>query len=133
MRNAKSFDRVLPLLVLCLFLGACSHMPRMLGGTPDEDMRLDGEQRHEVELNVGRTLSLDMRDPGLSGYVFAGTAFNPDLLRLDGIEPLEGGKRMRYVFTALAEGECDIIIKIRKPEPGYRADVFKLIHVTIVK
>ena len=94
MRNAKSFDRVLPLLVLCLFLGACSHMPRMLGGTPDEDMRLDGEQRHEVELNVGRTLSLDMRDPGLSGYVFAGTAFNPDLLRLDGIEPLEGGKRM---------------------------------------
>ncbi|OIO01581.1 MAG: hypothetical protein AUJ49_07380 [Desulfovibrionaceae bacterium CG1_02_65_16] len=127
------FPSTLLCLALCLALAACSHVPRLLGGSPNENMRLDGEQRHEVTINVGRTLTLDMRDPGISGYLFAGTSFDPALLRLDGIEPFEGGKRMRYAFTTLAQGECDIVIKIRKPEPGYRSDVFKLIHVTIEK
>lgn len=111
----------------------CAHMPRMLGGSGDLDLRLDGEQTHEASLPVGRALTVDMREPSLSGYVFAGTTFNPDLLRLENIEPFDGGKRVRYTFTALAEGESDIAIKIRKPEPGYRPDVFKRVRVTITK
>jgi hypothetical protein len=134
MRTASHLARVvLPLLALGLVLAACSHMPRMLGGSPNVELRLDGEQKHETELPVGRTLTLDMRDPGASGYVFAGTSFDATMLRLDGIEPFEGGKRVRYVFTTLAEGQCDIMIKIRREEPGYRPDVFKLVSVTIGK
>lgn len=133
MRTTPRIVRIVPVVLLALFLGACSHMPRMLGGSPNVELWLDGEQKHETEVNVGRTLTLDMRDPGLSGYVFAGASFDPGQLRLDSIEPYEGGKRVRYTFTALAEGQGDIIIKIRREEPGYRPDVFKLINVTIVK
>jgi hypothetical protein len=108
-------------------------MPRMLGGSGDLDLRLDGEQLHEASLPVGRSLVLDMRDPGLSGYVFSGTVFDTSQLRLTGIEPVDGGARIRYTFTALAEGESEVVIKIRKPEPGYRSDVFKRVRVTITK
>lgn len=131
--TAKRLARVLAVLAVLTLFTACAHIPRMLGGTPDEELRLDGEQRHEVTINVGRTLTLDLRDPRSSGYVFSGTSFDPALLRLDGIEPTDGGKRMRYVFTGLAQGEADIILKIRKPEPNYPSDVYKLIHVTIEK
>lgn len=121
-------------LVLATLLAAgCTHMPRMLGGTGNENLMLDGEQKHETDLPVGHSLSLDMRDPGLSGYIFSGTVFDPKLLRLDGIEPYDGGKRVRYLFTTLDEGECDVVIKIRKNEPGYVSDVFKRIRVTITK
>lgn len=126
------------LLLACLaLLGTlalgCAHMPRMLGGSGDLDLRLDGEQLHEASLPVGRSLVLDMRDPGLSGYVFSGTVFDTNQLRLMGIEPVDGGARIRYTFTALAEGESEVVIKIRKPEPGYRSDVFKRVRVTITK
>ncbi len=126
------------LLLACLaLLGTlalgCAHMPRMLGGSGDLDLRLDGEQLHEASLPVGRSLVLDMRDPGLSGYVFSGTVFDTNQLRLMGIEPVDGGARIRYTFAALAEGESEVVIKIRKPEPGYRSDVFKRVRVTITK
>lgn len=130
-------DRLCALLACLVLLGlvasGCSHMPRMLGGSTNVDLRLDGEQKHAAELPVGSILVLDMRDPGASGYVFAGTSFDTKFLRLDGIEPAEGGKRHRYTFTALAEGQCDIIINIRRTEPGYRPDVFKFVRVNITK
>jgi len=121
------------LLALCLAPLGCAHMPRMLGGTGDLELRLDGEQTHEASLPVGRILSLDMRDPGLSGYVFCGTVFNTSMMRLDGIEPLDGGRRVRYSFTALAEGETEVAFKIRKPDPGYRPEVFKRVKVIVTK
>jgi len=136
---ATSLKHKSPALFLaCLvLLGAltvgCAHMPRMLGGSGDLNMRLDGEQVHEASLAVGHTLVLDMRDPGLSGYVFSGTVFDTNQLRLVGIEPFDGGGRIRYTFATLAEGESEVVLKIRKPEPGYRSDVFKRVRVTITK
>ena len=121
------------LLALCLAPLGCAHMPRMLGGTGDLELRLDGEQTHEASLPVGRILSLDMRDPGLSGYVFTGTVFNTNMMRLDGIEPMDGGRRVRYTFAALAEGETEVAFKIRKPDPGYRPEVFKRVKVIITQ
>jgi hypothetical protein len=102
----------------------------MLGGSDDTLLRLDGEQLHEVRLPRGAALTLDMRDPGQSGYVFAGATFDPDLVRLLGIDPPADG-RVRYLFTARAKGESDILIKIKKAEPGYRPDVYKQVHVII--
>lgn len=137
MRPSTSSSKAFPLPLACLLLTllafGCAHMPHMLGGTYDLDMQLDGEQVHEASLPVGSIMVLDMRDPALSGYAFAGTSFDSNLLRLDGIEPTDGGKRVRYTFTALAEGECDVMVKIRKPEPGYRPDIFKRVRVTITK
>jgi len=119
-------------LVSALAFG-CAHMPRMLGGSGDLDLRLDGEQVHEASLAVGRTLVLDMRAPGLSGHVFSGTVFDTNQLRLAGIEPVDGGNRIRYTFATLAEGESEVVIKIRKPEPGYRPEAFKRVRVTITR
>ncbi|MDR3640506.1 MAG: hypothetical protein P4L39_04210 [Humidesulfovibrio sp.] len=137
MRHAPRPALRLAALLLCLALppafAACSHIPRMLGGSANVELQLDGEQQHQTDLPVGKTLTLDMRDPGASGYLFAGTSFNPDLLRLDSIIPFEEGTHVRYVFTTLAEGQCDIIIKINRKEPGYRPDIFKMISVTITK
>jgi len=117
-------------LVLALALSSCLSMPKMLGGSDDAVLVLDGEQGHEVRLPKGAALTLDMRDPGLSGYSFAGASFDPDLLRLDGITPPTSG-RVRYMFSAKAKGESDIQIKIKKSEPGYRPDAYKLVHVII--
>jgi hypothetical protein len=121
---------VLALLLLTAALPGCLSMPTMLGGSEDTTLTLDGEQVHGVTLKAGRTLILDMRDPALSGYVFAGTSFDPDKLRLDGIMP-QGAGRVRYLFSATAKGESDIQIKIKKDTPGYRPDVYKRVRVTI--
>jgi len=137
MPSPRIFSRP-ALLVACLVLVSalacgCAHVPRMLGGSGDLELRLDGEQVHEASVPVGRSLILDMRDPGLSGYVFSGTVFDTNQLRLVGIEPLDGGKRVRYTFTALAEGETEVAFKIRKPDPGYRPEVFKRVKVIITQ
>lgn len=137
MHSPKPFTRPWPLtaallataLLLTLALPGCLSMPAMLGGSEDTVLTLDGEQAHEVTLVQGRTLILDLRDPVASGYVFAGTAFDPERLRLDGIVP-RAGSRVRYLFTATAKGESDIQIKIKKEVPGYRPDVYKRVHVT---
>lgn len=122
----------LPLLALALLLLAalpgCLSMPKMLGGSGDLTLTLDGEQNHEATLAKGQILSLDMRDPAASGYVFAGTSFDPTLLRLDGIVHQPGG-RVRYQFSATDKGESDIQIKIKRNEPGNRPDVYKRVHV----
>ncbi len=133
LRPARSVSCLICLVLAALLASGCAHVPRVLGGTGNENLMLDGEQKHETDLPVGHTLTLDMRDPSLSGYVFSGTAFDAKLLRLEGIEPYDGGKRVRYMFTTLAEGECEVVIKIRKNEAGYIPDVFKRIRVTITK
>ncbi len=121
----------LALVLLAVALSGCLTMPKMLGGAGgDVTLTLDGEQVHEAALAKGRTLSLDMRDPAASGYVFAGASFNPDMLRLDGIVHQASG-RVRYQFSAQAKGESDIQIKIRKDVPGYRPDVYKRVRVTV--
>lgn len=127
--------RCLPLLVLALVLltaalSGCVSMPKMLGGSGDLTLTLDGEQNHQATLAKGQTLILDMRDPATSGYVFAGASFDPTLLRLDGIVHQASG-RVRYQFSATDKGESDIQLKIRKNEPGTRPDVFKRVHVII--
>lgn len=130
--RARLTALLLVLAALLAVAGGCSSMPRMLGGSGDLRLVLDGEQDHAGSLPAGRLLTLDMRDPGASGYVFAGTSFDAALLRLDGIQPAEGG-RVRYLFTALGQGECEVLIKIRKTEPGYRPDVFKRVRLTITQ
>ena len=117
-------------LLLAVALPGCLKVPAMLGGSEDTTLTLDGEQAHVAKLARGRALVLDMRDPAASGYVFAGASFDPDLLRLDGIDRLAGG-RVRYLFSATAKGESDIQIKIKKDEPGYRPDVYKRVRVSI--
>ncbi len=124
------------LLALCLLalalLPGCASMPRMLGGgSGDVTLSLDGDQGHETAIDRGQTLRLDLRDPSPKGYTLAGASFDPALLRLNGIEPLEGG-RLRYLFQTLHTGQTDVIIKIRRQnQPQAPQEIFKRVSVKI--
>lgn len=125
--------RLAPLLLtLALLLCSCASMPRMLGGgSGDVNMALDGDQLHEAKVEAGRMLFLELRDPSPKGYALAGTLFDTRLLRLEGIEPREGG-RLRYQFRALDPGQTDVIVKIRRQgQSGGPQEVFKRVAVTI--
>ncbi len=125
--------RLVPLLLtLALLLCSCASMPRMLGGGGgDVTLSLDGDQLHEAKVAAGRTLWLELRDPSPKGYALAGTLFDTRLLRLEGIEPREGG-RLRYQFRALDLGQTDVMIKIRRQgQPGGAQEIFKRVAVTV--
>lgn len=125
--------RLAPLLLaLALLLCSCASMPRMLGGGGgDVALSLDGDQIHETKVEVGRTLWLELRDPSPKGYALAGTLFDTRLLRLQGIEPREGG-RLRYQFRALDSGQTDVIFKIRRQDqPKGALEIFKRVAVTV--
>lgn len=132
MKHART-TRLVPLaLALVLLLSACASMPRMLGGgSGDVTLSLDGDQRHEARVDLGRTLWLELRDPSPKGYALAGTLFDTNLLRLEGIEPREGG-RLRYQFRVLEPGQTEVVIKIRpQDQPRGAQEVFKRVALTI--
>ena len=125
--------RLAPLLLsLALLLCSCASMPRMLGGGgSDVSLSLDGDQLHEGKVEAGRMLFLELRDPSPKGYALAGTLFDTRLLRLEGIEPREGG-RLRYQFRVLDTGQTDVVIKIRRQDqPQGAQEIFKRVAVTI--
>ncbi len=133
MKHARLAPLLLLLaLALALLLCSCASMPRMLGGSGgDVTLSLDGDQLHEVKVAAGRTLWLELRDPSPKGYALAGTLFDTRLLRLEGIEPREGG-RLRYQLRALDLGQTDVMIKIRRlDQPGGAQEIFKRVAVTV--
>lgn len=115
--------------VLLFGLAGCSMMPRWAGGSPGPtELTVDGEQNFEETAHVGLPLVLDMRDPGISGYTFAGVAFDPSLFQLDSV--LEEDFRARYAFTPLRPGKGVVEVRIRA-QGGGPLETYKLIQVTV--
>lgn len=110
------------LLLLLTLVAGCSWFS---GPT---EVVADGEQRFTEEVDLGEPLVLDMRDPALSGYAFAGTSFDPVMFRLDSV--LEEGFRARYVFMPLAAGKSTIEVRIRAKKGG-PLETYKRIEVTV--
>jgi len=129
-RLAAALHRVLALVMLLLTLAGCAAFPHMFGGDASDTLvRLDGDQKHEATVVVGRMLVLDVRDPASKGYTFAGVSFDPTMLRLEGIDQPKGEARARYQFQTLAQGVTDVFIKIH--QPGKKPEVFKQVTVTV--
>ncbi|SKA84342.1 hypothetical protein SAMN02745704_01751 [Paucidesulfovibrio gracilis DSM 16080] len=127
----RALRRKFPFLLILGLLAAqgCSIMPSWVGGDPGPtELTVDGEQTFEETAYVGVPLTLDMRDPKLSGYVFAGVAFDPALLRLDSV--LEEDFRARYVFMPLRAGRGVVEVRIRDREGG-PLETYKLVQVTV--
>ena len=126
--------RLLPVLGL-LALSACS----WLGGGSPSVLVLDGEMHFVRALDVGQTLVLDVRNPGSGGYQFAGTAFDPSILRLElntltPPEQIRAGDfgRARFEFLALAPGRTDVVIKIHRPfEKDVPPEAYKVVEVRV--
>ncbi|MBN2141612.1 MAG: protease inhibitor I42 family protein [Desulfovibrionaceae bacterium] len=125
-------------LILAPVFCSCSAGPTWLGGGPSETMLcLDGEQSFSIDLGPGDVLVLDMRDPGSGGYRFVGALFDPRVLRLDKVLnlPPESGLigdfgRARYQFLALAPGETEVQVKIKRPWDA-NADLYKRVTVRV--
>ncbi|MGE4292188.1 MAG: hypothetical protein AB7E32_08265 [Desulfovibrio sp.] len=133
----RTFRRtsVFPLLGLAVLLallasaGGCGLTPEWAGGDPSPlKIKADGEQEFTETVNLGGQLILDMRDPGLSGYAFAGAVFDPAMFQLDSV--LEEDFRARYVFTPLAVGESAVEVRIRGKKGG-PIETYKRVKVTV--
>lgn len=117
------------LLALLAPAGGCSVMPGWAGGDPGPtQVKADGEQNFTESVDLREQLILDMRDPGLSGYAFAGVIFDPAWFRLDSV--LEEDFRARYVFTPLRAGESVVEVRIRA-EGGGPLETYKRVTVTV--
>lgn len=102
------------------------------GVEPTKTLILDDAFESSVSLEKGDILGLDMRLPVKSGYEVVGAAFDPSMFRLEHfLKYSDGGEpRVEYVFTLLANGASDILIKMR-PLKGGDVDIFKRVSVTI--
>lgn len=117
------------LLGVFLFAGGCSVVPGWAGGEPaPTKLVADGDQSFEETVDLDEPLILDMRDPGLSGYAFAGVVFDPAMFRLDSV--LEDDLRARYVFTPLTVGEGVVEVRIRAKSGG-PLETYKRVKVTV--
>ncbi|MEF2146316.1 MAG: hypothetical protein V3573_12800 [Desulfovibrionaceae bacterium] len=122
---------LLGLVVICTAGPGCSMVPTWVGGDPGpSEVQADGEQEFTESVTLGEILVLDMRDPGLSGYEFAGVVFDPAMFRLDTV--LEEDSRARYEFTALAVGESVVEVRIKSRSDSL-VEIYKRITVTVEK
>jgi hypothetical protein len=128
-RSAALVALGLAALLALLTAAGCGMVPTWAGGDPGPvKVEADGEQTFTETVSLGEPLVLDMRDPGLSGYEFAGTAFDPAMFRLDSV--LEDGFRARYVFTPLVTGESVIVVRIQA-KGGGPLETYKRVKVTV--
>lgn len=120
-------------MTVVLFLVGCG----MFSGAnvaveADEMVFLDSEFETEMNLDLATSVAVDVRLPQKGGYVLVGASFDPDLLRLDHfLEYTDDGEtRARYIFTSIASGATDVLIKM-KPASGGDVVIYKRVTITI--
>ena len=104
------------------------------GIEPTKTLDLDGEFEFSQSLEKGDVLGLDMRLPVKSGYRIVGAAFDPSMFRLEHYLEYndDGVPRAEYLFTLLADGASDILIKMQ-PIAGGNVEIYKRVGVIIGK
>jgi hypothetical protein len=91
------------------------------------------DQEHEAELRVdeGAVFGLDMPDPVTDGYSVTGAFFDPKMFRMERYIAYEDdGPRIRYLFTAVANGAGDVSVKMRSASGGADA-VYRTVEVVV--
>ena len=120
------------LIFILLFAGCGASVGVDTGIEPTKTLDLDGEFEFSQSLEKGDVLGLDMRLPVKSGYRIVGAAFDPSMFRLEHyLEYSDDGEaRAEYLFTLLADGASDILIKMQ-PMGGGNVEIFKRVGVII--
>lgn len=117
-------------LLSLMLVAGCSTLPTWVGGQADElVLNLDREHEAKAEIQVGKRLVLDMRDPSSKGYAFVGTLFDPLIVNLENFLTEQG--RARAVFLAVKPGGTDVIVRVKRPEDKL-PDTYKRVRVTVV-
>ena len=128
--------RLAGLLVLWVSLSGCSLILLGMAGGDGEDLDLDGDQTHRADIEVGESLTLEMRDPKSGGYEVVGAYFDTDLLDLESfiVEPGDPDEddRLEYRFLAKAQGDAMIEMRVRPLDsPEALPEVYKRVLVII--
>ncbi len=123
---------LISLLLSMVAFAGCAMVPSWAGGgSGPVRLDADNEFRMKVEMDLGETLILDMRDPGSSGYEMAGARFDPEAVSLDAVmaDP-ENPRRVHYLFRAIGIGESEIEVRIR-PISGGPPEAYKFVELLI--
>lgn len=119
---------------LLLFAG-CAGSSSVDGGlNPTETIVLDEDFSAAIAVEKGDVFALDMQSPQTKGYRISGAFFDPDMLRMERFLEYDddGQARARYLFTAVAEGATDVLIRMT-PEGGGDAVIYRQVTVTVGK
>ncbi|BCS87573.1 hypothetical protein [Pseudodesulfovibrio sediminis] len=119
-------------LFFILSICGCSGSSSVDGGlNVSEILTLDNEYESEISTETDQMFALDMNNPLAKGHKLTGASFDPSLLRMERfIEYEDDGMRARYLFTALMDGKCEVLIKMQAISGG-EEEVFKRVSVTI--
>ena len=120
------------LIIVLLFAGCGASVGVDSGVEPTETLDLDGEFEFSVSLEKGDVLGLDMRLPVKSGYKVVGASFDPSMFRLEHYLEYgdDGEPRAEYLFTMLADGASDILVKMQ-PVTGGDVEIYKRVGVIV--
>ncbi len=125
--------RMMVLLMFVLFVSGCFGGYSDDAGLDVEEMAfLDNDYETEIQVDKGDVFGLDAARPAKEGITLTGASFDPELFRMERyVEYQEDGAlRVRYLFTALADGAGDVNLKMR--EAGDRAEaVFRTVRVVV--
>ena len=119
--------------VFVLMSLGCSGASSVNGGLePVETIVLDETFTVRVSIDRNEVFALDMHNPIAKGYRISGAFFDPNALMMDRFIDYDddGEPRVRYLFTGLADGVSDVLIKMT-PVSGGDAMVYKEISVKI--
>lgn len=120
-------------LIFILLIWGCSASSGVNGGfEPDETLYLDEEFSTSFSIGKGEVFALDVVVPTEKGVKLVGASFDPVMMRLDHyLEYAEDGvSRVRYIFTALAVGVSDILIKM-EPDSGGDPQVYRMVSANV--
>lgn len=129
------FGRSIVGVCFILVLAACSASSSVDGGfEPAETVFLDGEYEYTTSVEQGEVVALDVLIPSQKGYKVVGASFDPDMLRLDHYLEYDddGTRRARYIFTPIAEGTNDVLVKMT-PLSGGDIEIYKQVTIHVVK
>jgi len=101
---------------------------------PSEILSLDGQFEFSEVLEYRENIALDVRVPVKSGYEIVGASFDPDMLRLDNFFEYDDGgeRRVKYIFTAIAAGASDVLVKMQ-PVGGGDIEIYKRVTISVDK
>lgn len=122
---------LLPIFILVL--AGCFGGPSVESGIELEELvELNGEEIAEVFVEKGETFGMDMRDPSNEGGMILGASFDPTMLRMERYLAYEddGLSRVQYIFTAIADGASEVVVKMKKTNSSV-TEVYKRVIVKV--
>lgn len=130
------FIKICRIVILLMFILTS---PGCFGGYSDnaglevsDVVFLDDDYEAEIAVEKGEVFGLDMPYPADGAYRVTGAFFDPELFRMERYLEYEedGEPRVRYLFTAVADGAGDVNVKMR-PASGGQEDVYRTVRVLV--